>query len=62
MPIERRIVSYIAILIATIYYFFGRAEAATPDRTTVSGQECEQARGRMFECDKPRAPRVVSPR
>jgi hypothetical protein len=50
MPIERRIVSYIAILIATIYYFFGRAEAATPDRTTVSGQECEQARGRMFEC------------
>jgi hypothetical protein len=62
MPIERRLVSYIAMLIATIYYFFGRAEAATPDRPTVSGQECEQARGRMFECDRPTAPRASGPR
>ena len=57
MPIERRFLSYIAMLIATIYYLFGKAEAATPELPTVSGQECEQAHGRMFEC-KPEAPRA----
>lgn len=30
MYIERRLVTYIALLIATVYYFFGKAEAATP--------------------------------
>ena len=61
MPIERRFLSYIAMLIATIYYFFGRAEAATPELPTVSGQQCEQAHGRMFEC-KPPVSRVSGPR
>ena len=28
MYLHRRLVSYVAMLIATIYYFFGRAEAA----------------------------------
>ena len=60
MPIERRFLSYIAMLIATIYYFFGKADAATPELPTVSGHQCEQAR--MFECDKPPATRVGGPR
>lgn len=29
MDIERRVISYVAMLIATIYYFFGKAEAST---------------------------------
>lgn len=29
MYIERRLVTYCALLIATIYYFFGKAEAST---------------------------------
>jgi hypothetical protein len=63
MPIERRLLSYIAMLIATIYYFFGKAEAATPELPTVSGQQCEQARLNMFECKAaPTRPRVGAPR
>lgn len=29
MDIERRVISYVAMLIATIYYFFGKVEAST---------------------------------
>ena len=51
MPIERRLLSYIAMLIATVYYFFGKAEAASPERPTVTGELCQQpATGKMFEC------------
>jgi hypothetical protein len=61
MYIERRLVSYIAILLATVYYLFGRAEAATPGLPTVSGQECEQPEaGRMFECRRGRSPISVT--
>jgi hypothetical protein len=42
MEIERRLLSYIAMLIATIFYCFGRAEAASPELPTVSGQSCQQ--------------------
>jgi hypothetical protein len=60
MPIERRIVSYIAMLLATIYFLFGRAEAATPERPTVSGEACHQPpTGKMIACkpDRPERPR-----
>jgi hypothetical protein len=30
MYLQRRLVSYVAMLIATIYYLFGKAEAAEP--------------------------------
>ena len=30
MYLQRRLVSYLAMLIATIYYLFGKAEAAEP--------------------------------
>ena len=61
MPIERRLLSYIAMLIATIYYFFGKADAATPELPTVSGHVCEQSPARMFEC-KPPSPGATGPR
>jgi hypothetical protein len=61
MPVERRLISYIAMLIATVYFFFGRAEAATPNRPTVSGETCHQppAGGKMIACkpDRPERPR-----
>ena len=52
MEIERRLLSYIAILIATIFYFFGRAEAASPDLPTVSEPACQQppSTGKMIAC------------
>ena len=30
MFLQRRLVSYVAMLLATIYYLFGKAEAAEP--------------------------------
>lgn len=62
MQIERRLVSYIAMLLATIYFLFGRAEAATPDRPVVTGESCHQPAdrtGKMIAC-KPERP--VPPR
>jgi hypothetical protein len=57
MEAHRRIVSVVAILIATVYYLFGRAEAATPERTTVTGHACKEAteKMKMIQC-KPAAP------
>ena len=36
MYIQRRLVSYVAMLIATIYYLFGKAEAAEPAPAAVT--------------------------
>jgi hypothetical protein len=58
---ERRLLSYIAMLIATIYFFFGRADAATPDRPTVSGEACHQPpAGQMIACEPARPVRPRS--
>jgi hypothetical protein len=59
MEMQRRLISYTAVLVATIYYLFGRAEAATPDRPTVSGQSCHEAAAKlqMIAC-KPQRPVV----
>jgi hypothetical protein len=53
MESERRLLSYIAILIATVFYCFGRAEAASPELPTVSEPACQQAEssaGKMIAC------------
>jgi hypothetical protein len=55
MEAHRRLLSYVAILIATIFYIFRPAEAASPDLPTVSEKPCEQASqgssaGRMVAC------------
>lgn len=49
---HRRLLSYAAIFIATLYYFFGRAEAAAPTLPTVSGQSCHATgeKTRMIQC------------
>lgn len=43
MHLERRLLSYIAMLIATIYYFFGRADAVTVQPEPVSMQSAPTA-------------------
>ena len=62
MEIQRRLISYTAVLVATLCYLFGRAEAAVPNRPTVSGESCRQADSkaqnagpRMIVC-KPQRP------
>jgi hypothetical protein len=58
MEIERRLVSYIALLIATAFFFFGRAHAASPDLPIASPTEaCKDAPGggKMVAC-KPDRP------
>jgi len=52
MEIRRRLVSYAAIFIATLYYFFGRADALTPDLPTTTGPTCHQAteKQKLIEC------------
>jgi len=52
MEIRRRLVSYSAIFIATLYYFFGRADALTPDLPTTTGQTCHPSSGKqkLIEC------------
>ena len=57
MEIERRLVSYVAMLIATAFFFFGRAHAASPDLPVASPTEsCKDAPGgKMVPC-KPDRP------
>lgn len=55
MEAHRRLLSYIAILIATIFYIFKPAEAASPDLPTVTEKPCQEAStgkpvGRMVAC------------
>jgi hypothetical protein len=52
MESERRLLSYIAILIATVFYCFGRAEAASPGLPTVAEATCQQPAnaGKMIAC------------
>lgn len=52
MEIQRRLLPYIVMFIATLYYFFGRAEALTPTLPTVSGPTCHQAdeKTKLIQC------------
>lgn len=52
MELQRRLISYIAIFIATIYYFFGRADALTPELPSTNGPTCHQAaeKTKMIQC------------
>ncbi len=58
MEIQRRLTTWAAILIATLYYFFGRADALTPTLPTVSGPSCHQGteKTKLIECKKARPP------
>jgi hypothetical protein len=59
MEIQRRLLSYVAIFIATLYYFFGRADALTPDLPTVSGPSCHQTteKTKLIQCKPAGQPR-----
>jgi hypothetical protein len=59
MEIQRRLLSYSAIFIATLYYFFGRADALTPDLPTVSGPSCHQTaeKTKLIQCKPAGQPR-----
>jgi hypothetical protein len=60
MEMQRRLLSYVAIFIATIYYFFGRADALTPDLPTVTGgPACHQPaeKSRLIQCKPVGQPR-----
>ena len=52
MEMHRRLLSYAAIFIATLYYFFGRAEALTPGLPTVEGPSCHQPaeKTKLIQC------------
>lgn len=59
MEMHRRLLSYAAIFIATLYYFFGRAEALTPGLPTVEGPSCHQPaeKTQLIQCKTAGAPR-----
>ena len=52
MEIQLRLVSYTAIFIATLYYFFGRADALTPELPTATGPTCHQPaeKTKLIQC------------
>ena len=60
MQIQRLLLSYAAIFIATLYYFFGRAEALTPTLPTVSGPSCHQTaeKTKLIQCKPAGSPRT----